>query len=147
MDKITNRNEMFVKRLCNTIKHLSEVTILSTGFVCWLSGCSRAPTHQETHGDVSQEGAVSVYVFNYQLKDFAERIGGEHVRVAFPAPADEGPAFWRPHAETIAAYQQVLNAHGEVKNDYWRFSFGRMFDLFGPINPSTVNMGLERGRL
>jgi hypothetical protein len=62
MDKITNRNEMFVKRLCNTIKHLSEVTILSTGFVCWLSGCSRAPTHTETDGDVSQVGAVSVYV-------------------------------------------------------------------------------------
>ncbi|MDP6721195.1 MAG: hypothetical protein QGF59_21185, partial [Pirellulaceae bacterium] len=39
---------------------------------------------------------------------------------------------------------QVLNAYGEVKNENWRFAFGRMFDLFSPITPSTVNMGQQR---
>lgn len=39
----------------------------------------------------------------------------------------------------------LFNAYGEIKNDYWRFAFGRMFDLFGPINPSTVNLGQQRG--
>jgi hypothetical protein len=39
---------------------------------------------------------------------------------------------------------QVLNAYGEIKNDDWRFAFGRMFDLFSPIVPNTVNMGQQR---
>jgi len=39
----------------------------------------------------------------------------------------------------------VVNAYGEVKNDRWRFAFGRMSDLFGPITPGTVNQGQQRG--
>ena len=39
----------------------------------------------------------------------------------------------------------VLNAYGELKNDRWRFAFGRMNDLFSPIAPTTVNMGQQRG--
>ncbi len=39
----------------------------------------------------------------------------------------------------------VLNAYGEIKNDNWRFAFGRMLDLFSPIGPSTVNLGQQRG--
>ena len=38
----------------------------------------------------------------------------------------------------------ILNAYGEIKNDCWRFAFGRMFDLFGPISPTTVNGGGTR---
>jgi hypothetical protein len=38
----------------------------------------------------------------------------------------------------------VLNAFGEVKNDDWRFAFGRMFDLFSPIGPNSVNIGQQR---
>jgi zinc transport system substrate-binding protein len=48
---------------------------------------------------------VTVYAVNYPLQYFAERIGGEHVRVVFPAPPDEDPAFWTPDAETIGEYQ------------------------------------------
>ena len=40
---------------------------------------------------------------NYPLAFFAERVGGDLVRVHFPAPADEDPAYWSPDAETIAA--------------------------------------------
>lgn len=38
----------------------------------------------------------------------------------------------------------VINAFGELKNDRWRFAFGRMLDLFGPITASTVNGGQQR---
>jgi zinc transport system substrate-binding protein len=47
----------------------------------------------------------TVYVVNYPLQYFAERIGGEQVNVVFPAPADEDPAFWKPDVSTIAAFQ------------------------------------------
>ena len=47
----------------------------------------------------------TVYVVNYPLQYFAERIGAEHVRVAFPAPAGEDPAFWKPDVNVIAAFQ------------------------------------------
>ena len=47
----------------------------------------------------------TVYVVNYPLQYFTERIGAEHVDVVFPAPADEDPAFWQPDVETIAAFQ------------------------------------------
>jgi len=50
---------------------------------------------------------LSVYTVNYPLVYFAERIGGEHVEVVFPAPADVDPAYWMPDHNTIAAYQQA----------------------------------------
>jgi len=52
-------------------------------------------------------GKLSVYVVNYPLKYFAERIGGEHVKVVFPAPANVDPAYWMPEVNIIAAYQQA----------------------------------------
>ena len=38
---------------------------------------------------------------------------------------------------------QLLNTYGEIKNDHWRFAFGRMLDLFSPIVLTTVNMGQQ----
>ena len=62
---------------------------------------------------------LNVYVVNYPLKYFAERIGGDHVEVHLPVPAGEDPAFWMPDVETIAAYQQadlvLLNGAGYAK--------------------------------
>jgi zinc transport system substrate-binding protein len=52
-------------------------------------------------------GKLAVYVVNYPLKYFAERIGGDHVKVVFPAPADEDPAYWMPDAKTITEYQRA----------------------------------------
>lgn len=52
-------------------------------------------------------GKKSVYVVNYPLMYFAQRIAGERVKVVFPAPADDDPAFWMPDARTIEAYQQA----------------------------------------
>ena len=50
---------------------------------------------------------LSVYVVNYPLKYFAERIAGEHATVILPVPAGKDPAFWMPDAKTISAYQQA----------------------------------------
>jgi len=62
----------------------------------------------------TSNGPLSVYVVNYPLQYFAERIGGLHVVVTFPVPADVDPAFWEPTAEQVAAFQQadliLLNA-------------------------------------
>ena len=59
---------------------------------------------------------LNIYVVNYPLKYFAERIGGEYVDVTFPAPPDVDPAYWTPDIATITKYQQadliVLNGAG-----------------------------------
>lgn len=49
----------------------------------------------------------TVYVVNYPLKYFAERIGGEQVRVLFPAPVDGDPAFWKPDVDAITGFQKA----------------------------------------
>lgn len=57
-----------------------------------------------------------IYTVNYPLAYFAERIGGERVRVEFPAPAGSDPAYWSPGPEAIVAYQDadliLLNGAG-----------------------------------
>lgn len=63
----------------------------------------------------------SVYVVNYPLQYFAQRIAGDLVEVVFPAPPGEDPAFWRPDVDVISAFQQadliLLNGAGYAK---WR---------------------------
>jgi zinc transport system substrate-binding protein len=70
-----------------------------------LAGFSNHPRAEEN--SPSERTLVTIYTVNYPLKYFADRIGGQHVNVVFPAPAGEDPAFWRPDAETVAAYQQA----------------------------------------
>jgi len=50
---------------------------------------------------------LSVYVVNYPLQYFTERIGGPDVRVSFPAPPDGDPAFWKPAVEQVVDYQKA----------------------------------------
>jgi zinc transport system substrate-binding protein len=50
---------------------------------------------------------LSVYVVNYPLKYFVDRIGGDYVEVIFPVPPDVDPAYWTPDAGTISDYQQA----------------------------------------
>jgi len=68
---------------------------------------------------LSSAEPLSVYVVNYPLKYFAERNGGEHVKVTFPAPGGEDPAYWTPDIATIRAYQRadliLLNGAGYAK--------------------------------
>jgi zinc transport system substrate-binding protein len=70
------------------------------------------------HGSMAAE-KLTVYVVNYPLQYFAERIGQAHVNVVFPAPADIDPAYWMPNAKTISDYQQadliLLNGAGYAR--------------------------------
>jgi len=50
---------------------------------------------------------LSVYVVNYPLKYFTERIAGEHATVMLPVPSGKDPAFWMPDAKTISDYQRA----------------------------------------
>jgi len=65
------------------------------------------------------DSPLNVYVVNYPLKYFAERIGGPHVNVTLPVPADEDPVYWTPGIADIGAYQQadliLLNGAGYAK--------------------------------
>ena len=62
---------------------------------------------------------LTVYVVNYPLKYFAERIGAHHVKVEFPVPPDIDPAYWNPDLADITAYQKadliLLNGAGYAK--------------------------------
>jgi zinc transport system substrate-binding protein len=62
---------------------------------------------------------LTVFVVNYPMQYFAERIGGEHVNVEFPAPADVDPAYWMPDRPTIANFQRadliLLNGAGYAR--------------------------------
>jgi len=85
-----------------------------------LVGCAGPVAVDEAQVAPPRDGEpLTVYVVNYPLQYFAERIGGDGVHVEFPAPVDEDPAFWSPDAETIAAYQQawriLLNGAGYAR--------------------------------
>ncbi|MCZ6573039.1 MAG: metal ABC transporter substrate-binding protein [Planctomycetota bacterium] len=66
-----------------------------------------------------RNGPLTVYTVNYPLQYFAQRIGGEHIALTFPAPRDGDPAFWKPDLAAIARYQQadliLLNGAGYAK--------------------------------
>lgn len=72
----------------------------------WL-GCSPAERTQQAERRERPDGKPEVYVDNYPLAYFAERIGGDLIRVIFPAPADTDPAYWKPDDATLAGYQQA----------------------------------------
>jgi zinc transport system substrate-binding protein len=69
-----------------------------------LAGCGEGEPQAVAPG-TGEAGRLSVFVVNYPLQYFAQRIGGEDVEVVFPAPADVDPAYWSPDPETVAAYQ------------------------------------------
>ena len=47
-----------------------------------------------------------IYVTNYPLKYFSDRIGGDKIQVKFPIPPDIDPAFWQPDSNIISQLQQ-----------------------------------------
>lgn len=82
--------------------------LLGLACACGLISCSRPPGGQPIDERSPQETGIPViYVVNYPLAYFAERIGQPHVHVFFPAPANEDPAFWMPGTETIVDYQNA----------------------------------------
>jgi zinc transport system substrate-binding protein len=84
--------------------------------LCFASSIAFLPASPNS---VWAKDALRVYVVNYPLKYFAERIGGDHVEVEFPAPKGIDPAYWIPNIATISAYQQadliILNGAAYAK--------------------------------
>lgn len=93
--------------------------VLMTGWILALSACGAGGpgVDPEPAADVAER--VSIYVVNYPLQYFAQRVAGDHARVVFPAPPDEDPAFWKPTASEVSAFQQadliVLNGASYAK--------------------------------
>ncbi len=85
-------------------------------FIFFFTTCSFIIAFSNTR---SAAEPLSIYVVNYPLKYFAERIGGELVEVTFPAPPDVDPAYWIPDIVTITKYQKadliVLNGADYAK--------------------------------
>ena len=52
--------------------------------------------------------APTVYVVNYPLQYFTQRIAGNHVQVVFPAPPDEDPAFWKPDVKPFRPFKPLI---------------------------------------
>ncbi|MGF1522758.1 MAG: metal ABC transporter substrate-binding protein [Leptolyngbyaceae cyanobacterium] len=73
------------------------------------------PTDAVSASDTEEEGAVEtdaadqalVYVANYPLQYFAERIGGDTIQAELPVPGDIDPAFWEPTADELAQLQEA----------------------------------------
>ena len=99
-----------------------ETTTLGMGLllcsvVCVLATLFGTPPGAQAEDPGSQ--LFTIYVVNYPLKYFAERIAEGHAKVVFPAPADQDPAFWTPGPDTIGAFQKadliLLNGAGYAK--------------------------------
>ena len=75
------------------------------GVCCVISACSKKA--DQSHDSTSGSDKPVVYTVNYPLAYFAERIAGDWVKVEFPAPADEDPAYWQPDAAAIEGYQNA----------------------------------------
>ena len=85
----------------------SRSRLLFALVVCPSLGCWGSSDWAVKLRDRSKNGIVTVYAVNYPLRYFAERIGGQNIRVVFPVPLGEDPALWQPDAETISACQQA----------------------------------------
>jgi len=82
------------------------------------AGCGGGEQGQRAPGAADARAPV-VYTVNYPLQYFAQRIGGEYVRVVLPVPADLDPAFWQPEPEVVGRYQAadliLLNGAGYAR--------------------------------
>ncbi|MBR89850.1 MAG: adhesion lipoprotein [Verrucomicrobiales bacterium] len=97
-----------------------------------LVACGQGP--EEGRGSKNgQSGPLTVVAVNYPLQYFAERIGGDFVKVTMPAPAAEDPADWRPAGKAAREFVQqtqkadliLMNGAGYakwIKYGSWRES-------------------------
>lgn len=71
------------------------------------SADSSQPSEAISAVDGTEENQALIYVTNYPLQYFVERIGGDRVRVELPLPGDIDPAFWEPTADELAQLQDA----------------------------------------
>jgi len=78
--------------------------IIGMGLMTGFSGCEEESQSSLPH---NSSGKPQVYVVNYPLFYFTQRIADDFIEVIFPAPADTDPAFWQPDRKAIQAFQQA----------------------------------------
>lgn len=68
------------------------------------------------HAAAEARETPTVYVTNYPLQYFAQRIVGAKANIVFPIPKEVDPAFWTPDLAAVLAYQKagliLLNGAG-----------------------------------
>ena len=117
--------------------------VMTIGFAGMLAACGSSEQPDASRSENARASETStdatVYTVNYPLAYFAQRIGGEHVTVNFPAPPDIDPAFWQPDEETVGAYQSadlvLLNGAGYAKwLDVVTLSASRLVNTSAPFS-------------
>ncbi len=83
----------------------SLITVLFT-LAILLNACKPSDP-ASTENAALKSSKPQIYVANYPLKYFAERIGGDAIEVKFPAPGDEDPVFWQPNDVAVAGFQSA----------------------------------------
>ena len=83
-----------------------KIWLLIAALSVTLVGCS-GEKNAGTGSDSKGTERPLVYVANYPLKYFTERISTPLVDVRFPVPGGEDPAFWKPLPEDVLALQQA----------------------------------------
>lgn len=82
---------------------VAALSMLLAGFLAACSGEKAG----EKDSDTSDLGKPLVYVSNYPLQYFAEKISEPLVEVRLPVPAGQDPAFWRPTVDDIMMLQKA----------------------------------------
>ena len=81
--------------------------LVAAGCVILLAGCEPRTRERADSSDIDSTARPVVFVVNYPLKYFADRIGGDQIDVVFPVPADQDPAYWQPNDEAIGGFQDA----------------------------------------
>jgi zinc transport system substrate-binding protein len=110
-----------------------------------LIGCQPAEDPKPATVAVST-ASPEVYAVNYPLAWMAERIGGDAIRVVFPAPEGIDPAHWQPTPETILNYQGadlvLLNGAGYAGwIQFAALSPGKLVDTSRGLSARFVSVG------
>ncbi len=83
----------------------SQTPLLTLSIALLVTAC--ANQESEEPAQRSKQAKPTVYVVNYPLQYFAERIGAAHVDVVFLEEPEVDPAFWKPQPQQIVAYQSA----------------------------------------
>ena len=82
---------------------LGTLTLIGLAFL--QPSCHKSP--EPLASSNGPTGAPKVYVTNYPLQYFTQRLAGSWADIHFPAPKDIDPAFWQPTDDEIAAFQKA----------------------------------------
>lgn len=84
---------------------LNQIFLISIAFLS--INCSSQQRKEAAQTDEGQNHRAIIFVSNYPLQYFTQRIAGPLAEVEFPAKDAGDPAYWEPVAEDIAAMQQA----------------------------------------